>query len=77
MGGSRHSNCSMLEAIQLCEEITGNKLDWTYEEQNRIGDHIWWISDVSKFKKDYPAWEYKYDLKKLFAEIHDGLTQRI
>ena len=77
MGGSRHSNCSMLEAIQLCEDITGNKLEWTYEEQNRIGDHIWWISDVSKFKKDYPAWEYKYDLKKLFAEIHEGLTQRI
>jgi CDP-paratose 2-epimerase len=77
MGGSRHSNCSMLEAIQLCEEITGNKLDWKYEEQNRIGDHIWWISDVSKFKKDFPGWEYKYDLKKLFKEIHDGLTQRI
>jgi CDP-paratose 2-epimerase len=77
MGGSRHSNCSMLEAIQLCEEITGNKLDWKYEEQNRIGDHIWWISDVNKFKKDYPAWDYKYDLKKLFKEIHGGLTQRI
>jgi CDP-paratose 2-epimerase len=77
MGGSRHSNCSMLEAIQLCEVITGNKLDWKYEEQNRIGDHIWWISDVSKFKKDYPAWKYKYDLQKLFEEIHEGLTQRI
>lgn len=77
MGGSRHSNCSMLEAIHLCEEITGNKLDWKYEEQNRIGDHIWWISDVNKFKKDYPGWEYKYDLKKLFEEIHEGLTQRI
>jgi len=77
MGGSRHSNCSMLEAIQLCEEITGNKLDWKYEEQNRIGDHIWWVSDVRKFKKDYPAWQYKYDLKKLFEEIHQGLTQRI
>ncbi|TDJ61864.1 MAG: NAD-dependent epimerase, partial [Nitrospina sp.] len=77
MGGGRHSNCSMLEAIQLCEEITGNKLDWTYAEQNRIGDHIWWISDVNKFKKDYPDWEYKYDLRKIFEEIHEGLTQRI
>ncbi len=67
----------MLEAIQLCEEITGNKLDWTYEEQNRIGDHIWWISDVNKFKKDYPDWEYKYDLRKIFEEIHEGLTQRV
>ncbi len=77
MGGSRHSNCSMLEAIQLCEEITGNKLDWKYAEQNRIGDHIWWISDVRKFQNDYPDWEYKYDLKKLFEEIHEGLAQRI
>ena len=77
MGGGRHSNCSMLEAIQLCEEITGNKLDWKYEEQNRIGDHIWWVSDVSKFKQDYPAWDYQYDLRKIFEEIHEGLTQRI
>lgn len=77
MGGGRYSNCSMLEAIQLCEEITGNKLNWTYEEQNRIGDHIWWISDVNKFKKDYPDWEYKYDLRKIFEEIHEGLIQRV
>ncbi len=77
IGGSRHSNCSMLEAIQLCEEITGNKLDWTYSEENRIGDHIWWISDVNRFKKDYPNWEYQYDLKKLFVEIYNGLTARV
>lgn len=77
MGGGRHSNCSMLEAIKLCEEITGNKLNWTYEEQNRIGDHIWWISDVRRFQNDYPAWQYKYDLRTLFEEIHEGLTQRI
>src|SRR5207244_11285958 len=49
IGGSRHSNCSMLEAIALCEEISGRKSTWSYEETNRIGDHIWWISDVSKF----------------------------
>src|SRR6266540_2469628 len=51
IGGSRHSNCSMLEAIALCEEITGRKLTWSYEKTNRIGDHIWWISDVRKFQK--------------------------
>src|SRR5450432_3095326 len=49
IGGSRHSNCSMLEAINLCEEISGRRLTWKYEEANRIGDHIWWISDVRKF----------------------------
>jgi len=77
IGGGRHSNCSMLEAIQVCEEITGNKLDWTYSDENRIGDHIWWISDVSRFQKDYPDWEYKYDIQKIFQEIHNGLTERV
>src|SRR4051795_13292687 len=50
MGGSRHSNCSMLEAIDLCEEISSRKLNWSYDETNRIGDHIWWISNVRKFQ---------------------------
>ncbi|MCK4596128.1 NAD-dependent epimerase/dehydratase family protein, partial [candidate division WOR-3 bacterium] len=68
-GGSRHSNCSMLEAIMLCEEIAGKKINWIYEEKNRIGDHIWWISDVSKFKKHYPNWKYKYGLKEILIEI--------
>jgi CDP-paratose 2-epimerase len=70
IGGSRHSNCSMLEAIKLCEEISGNKLEWTYKEDNRIGDHIWYISDVGKFKNHYPTWEYKYDLRRTLEEIH-------
>lgn len=71
MGGSRHSNCSMLEAIDLCEKISGRKLQWTYVEENRIGDHVWWISDVRKFQADYPAWEYGYDLARILREIHD------
>jgi CDP-paratose 2-epimerase len=70
MGGSRHSNCSMLEAIELCEEISGRKLNWTYVEDNRIGDHIWWISDVRKFQSHYPAFKYRYDLKGILKEIH-------
>jgi len=45
----------MLEAIALCEEIAGKRLDWRYAEQNRKGDHIWWISDVRKFRAHYPA----------------------
>ena len=47
--GRHYSNCSMLEPINLCQEIVGRDLKWTYAEQNRIGDHIWWISDNSKF----------------------------
>jgi CDP-paratose 2-epimerase len=70
MGGSRHSNCSMLEAIDLCEEISGRKLEWTYVEDNRIGDHIWWVSDVRKFQAHYPGWSYRYDLRGLLQEIH-------
>jgi len=72
IGGSRHSNCSMLEAIDLCEEISGKKLNWNYEEDNRIGDHIWWISDVRKFQKHYPAWEYRYGLREILQEIHEA-----
>ncbi len=70
IGGSRHSNCSMLEAIDLCEEISGRKLTWSYEETNRIGDHIWWISDVRKFQKHYPDWKFRYSLRGILGEIH-------
>jgi CDP-paratose 2-epimerase len=70
IGGSRHSHCSMLEAIELCEEISGRKLDWEYVEDNRIGDHIWWVSDVRKFQNDYPDWKFQYDLRGILEEIH-------
>ena len=72
LGGSRHSNCSMLEAIEICEEISQKKLDWTYVEDNRIGDHIWWISDVRKFQTDFPNWQYRYGIREILKEIHDA-----
>ena len=72
MGGSRHSNCSMLEAISMCEEISGKKMNYSYIENNRIGDHIWLISDVSKFKSHYPGWNYKYNLKDILVEIFNN-----
>jgi CDP-paratose 2-epimerase len=74
-GGSRHSNCSMLEAITLCEEIAGRKLATTYTETARSGDHIWWISDVRKFQRHYPDWSYRYDLRAILQDIHRGLTR--
>jgi len=70
MGGGRHSNCSMLEAIALCEEISGEKLDYSYVEDNRIGDHIWWVSDVRNFQSHFPAWKYRYGLREILEEIH-------
>ena len=75
-GGSRHSHCSMLEAINLCEEVSGNKLKWQYSEAARAGDHIWYVSDVSKFKSHYPAWSYRYDLRAIAEAIHQGWCDR-
>jgi CDP-paratose 2-epimerase len=68
-GGGRHSNCSMLEAINEIENISGKKLDYSISDSNRIGDHIWWISDVSKFKSHYPNWDYKYNLTDILEQI--------
>lgn len=70
MGGSRHSNCSMLEAIEICERLSGKKLNHTYVEDNRIGDHIWYISDVRRFQSHYPNWKYRYGLNDILKEIH-------
>lgn len=76
-GGGRMSNCSMLEAIALCERLTGRPMRWTYREAPRIGDHIWWISDTGRFQRHYPEWRQRYDLEALLREIHAGLSQRL
>ncbi len=68
-GGGRHSNISMLEAIEKTEKIVQKKAIYEYKETNRIGDHIWYISDVSKFKKHYPAWDYTYNIDDIIKEI--------
>lgn len=72
-GGSRYSNCSIIEAVGLCEEIGGKKMRITYSNDNRNGDHLWWISDINKFKKDYPDWSFTYDLKNILLEIHQHM----
>jgi len=70
MGGGRHSNCSVLEAIALCEEIAGKKLAHSYVKAPRIGDHIWWISDVRKFQSHYPDWQFRHGLREILEDIH-------
>jgi CDP-paratose 2-epimerase len=75
-GGGRYSNCSMLEAIALCEKISGNTMNYSYTDDNRIGDHIWYISDVSKFKKHYPGWNWTFDLMSTLTQIHDSMLSR-
>jgi CDP-paratose 2-epimerase len=69
LGGSRHSNISILEAVSKIEEITDKKAKIKYLKKNRIGDHIWYISDISKFKKDYPEWDYTYNGNKILEEL--------
>jgi CDP-paratose 2-epimerase len=76
-GGGRHANCSMLEAIALCEEISGNTMNYQYSETNRIGDHIWYVSNLNKFKEHYPGWNWTYDLKETMVEIHDSMVARL
>lgn len=77
MGGSRHSNISMLEAIHKIERILGYKMKYTLLDENRIGDHIWYISDVSKFQKDYPQWQYKYDCDKIIEEMVQNAMNKL
>jgi CDP-paratose 2-epimerase len=76
MGGSRHSNCSMLEAIRMAEELCGRELNYTLSDEARSGDHIWWISDVRRFRQDYPEWEYAYDMRKIMEEIVEATRAR-
>ena len=76
MGGGRQSNCSMLEAIAACERIAGRKLRWELSPEARIGDHRWWISDLSEFAESYPSWELRHDVDSILREIHDANIKR-
>ncbi|KKP92658.1 MAG: NAD-dependent epimerase/dehydratase [Parcubacteria group bacterium GW2011_GWA1_36_12] len=69
MGGGRFSNISILEAIAKIEKILNKKAEIKYKSKNRIGDHIWYISNVSKFKSHYPGWNYKYNLDMILEEL--------
>src|SRR5215472_5380876 len=76
MGGGRFANCSVLEAIALFERVTGKPMNWSYLDDSRTGDHIWWISDTTKFEKHYPAWQRRVSLEKTVAEIVEGTLAR-
>ncbi|HYL91620.1 MAG TPA: NAD-dependent epimerase/dehydratase family protein [Alphaproteobacteria bacterium] len=76
IGGSRFSCCSMLEAIAMCEQISGRKMTWEYVSSHRMGDHIWWISDISKFQSHYPGYKLRYDVTAILREIHDKNRER-
>jgi CDP-paratose 2-epimerase len=73
IGGSRYSNCSIIEAIKIVEEISGKKMKLNYLKENRIGDHVWYISSVEKFKKQYKNWNFKYNTKDIIVEIYNKM----
>lgn len=76
IGGGRFSNCSMLEAIEMSEAIADKKLSWTYAEQNRQGDHIWWVSSMAKFRQHYPNWKQTYGIESILGEIFEATVER-
>jgi CDP-paratose 2-epimerase len=70
IGGGRFSNCSVLEAIEMSQDISGHQMEWTYTDRNRSGDHIWWIGDNGKFESHFPNWSLTYDVEGILKEIH-------
>ena len=77
IGGGRDINCSMLEAISIVEKKTERKLKWSYSEQNRMGDHIWWVGDISKFRKHYPNWKLTHNIESIVEDVINGLSRRL
>ena len=76
MGGSRHANVSMLEAIEIAQRLSGKELDYALSDEARIGDHIWYISDVRKFQAHYPEWAYEYDIERTLQEMVEATEER-
>jgi CDP-paratose 2-epimerase len=76
IGGGRFSNASVIEAIELAEKISGQELQRTYSDQNRVGDHIWWIGDNGRFESHFPSWELQYDVPRILREIFEENAER-
>jgi CDP-paratose 2-epimerase len=76
LGGGRQSNVSMLEAIDLCQKITGRELAYTLTDKARTGDHRWWISDLRAFKEDYPQWDLTFGIEDVLRDIYEYNLER-
>jgi len=76
LGGGRDSNCSVLEAIELCEQISGRALAWHLEPAARKGDHKWWISDLRPFQARHPSWRPRHGIESILREIHAHNAER-
>lgn len=76
IGGGTTANCSVLEAIALCQEITGREMVWSVDETNRTGDHIWYISDLGRFQAHYRSWSPGHSMESMTREIIDAIQDR-
>ena len=76
LGGGRESNVSMLEAITQCERIAGRQLNFTVSPEPRIGDHQWYISDLSEFEDDYPEWSMTHNIDDVLTGIYEHNAER-
>jgi hypothetical protein len=72
LGGGRASNCSVLEAIAMCETVAGRHLESRLDDTARVGDHCWWISDLREFQSHYPEWSLQYDIELILRDIYDS-----
>lgn len=77
MGGGRFSNCSVLEAIALCEDTLHTHMNIRHCEEARKGDHQWWISDYRAFAADYPDWSLHMGLHEIIHDVIEGAKRRI
>ncbi len=77
IGGGRNANCSMLEAIAMAEKITGKKFNWTYSDTHRVGDHMWWVSDITRFESHYPEWRIKHGIEEIMRAVIEGQSERL
>ena len=77
LGGGKNNSCSILEAFQMAEAVSGKKQKSTYVDQARAGDHICYYSDLRKMKAHYPKWDITASLKQIFEEIAASWRERL
>jgi CDP-paratose 2-epimerase len=76
IGGGRFSNCSVQEAIRLCERISSTPLIGRYVDESRMGDHVWWIGNVNRFRSHYPGWTQNYTIQDILRESYETNADR-
>jgi CDP-paratose 2-epimerase len=76
IGGGRVNSASVIECIELIEQIAGSKVDWTYQDQNRAGDHVCYISDMQKFRSHYPSWQLRHSMEDILTSMIESERAR-